>query len=59
MDKFKVGNLVRVKAVKDIPPGYWNQVGPIVEIDSHAHCPYLVIIKGHERRFAEDELEKI
>jgi len=59
MTKFKVGDLVRVKARKDIPSNYHSSVALIVEITTFPKCPYLVLVQGRNCQFAEDELEKI
>ena len=59
MDKFKVGNLVRVKAKKDILPKFHYALGHITSTPKRPCSPYDVSVQGQIRCFFEDELEKI
>lgn len=59
MDKFKVGNLVRVKPVKTVPEKFRLALGHVVDIYPNTLRPYFVSTRGQAHFFAEDELEKI
>lgn len=59
MTKFKVGNLVRVKAKENIARWYRLKVGHITLITPKSRYPNIVSIEGRSVGFADDELEKV
>jgi len=58
MDKFKVGDLVRLKPRAATASRYWNAVGTIAHIKPKDHYLYIVAIEEGLVGFAEDELER-
>lgn len=59
MDKFKVGDLVRVKLGSPSYERYKNDVGRIIHVRSHSILPYTAKFHGVTEVFAGDELEKV